>query len=149
METTTKTDLGPNYRLCEDPYLANHYFELLKDQVFQSFSQASAPTSRRSGSSHFFCESGWLDGNRRYFYLKPLSRSGWLFERSGFGWVVSRSEKIVLEDLFLRKGEPADLVSLFMLKGADKPRVSSKLGDFTLLGFPRYKKLLLEQLAQS
>lgn len=148
METHLPRTSPSLYTLSEDPSLADNYFELLKDTIFKVFA-SSHKSHNTNNQKRFFCESGWIDINRRYFYLKPLDQQGWLFERSGFGWVVSRSEKIVLDDLFLRKSDPLDIVTLFLMRGMTRPRVASRLINEEVVSFSHYEELLIKYLAQN
>ncbi len=58
-------------------------------------------------------ESGRIYPGQRYFFAKPHGQRGFLFEQTGAGWLISKSEKIVDRDLFLRSYEVWDLVCLY------------------------------------
>jgi hypothetical protein len=94
-----------------------------------------------------FREAGRLAPNRAYFYLKPQNQQGWLFERSGAGWVVTPADKIVAQDLFLRGTETLDHVALYLAKDRPGvPRVKSRAAGEDLLALAVYEGRLMQQL---
>lgn len=95
-----------------------------------------------------FRESGKLGDNRRYFYLKAPGESGWLFERAGNGWVISRSEKIIGQNTFLRGSEVWDIVNLYAAKdGEEAPlRVSSHRTNGEIISMTVYRQKLFNSL---
>ena len=104
-------------------------------------------TGRSFAAPGFVRESGKLAPGRPYFFLKPLNSRGWLFERSGRGWVVTPAEKIVDRDLFLRDEEPFDIVTLYLARdSAVFPRVKAKSFGGALLSFAVYEQRLLAKL---
>lgn len=134
--------LEERYQLLEHRGLGDEVFQRLKRRVIE----ASEAQQLRGGAA-ILVEAGKLNPGRAYFYLKPLGRQGWLFERSGAGWIVSRAEKIVAQDLFLREGEPIDAVSLFMAadqKGYPRVRSTNLSGD--LLSLAVYEQRMLVQM---
>ena len=124
----------------------DEYFEHLRQTIF--WECAGVSDIPRDGVNRsraiFICESGWVDPGRRYFYLKPFGSPGWLFERSGAGWVVSRSEKIVSRDLFLRRGSPWDVVTLFKRPGGQRLRVASNLTQEEIIPFSQYERMMVK-----
>ena len=89
-------------------------------------------------------EYGRVSANRQYFFIKPPRNTGWLFERSGTGWVISRADKIVEENTFVRHGEPWDIVAVFGSKNGGAVRVSSPRLRDDLLSFNTYQRKLLD-----
>lgn len=134
--------LEQRYRLLDHGELADEIFSRLKRRVTDAvFAQ------QMSGKASALVEAGKLSPGRPYFFLKPLGRQGWLFERSGAGWVVARAEKIVAQDLFLRDGAPVDSVSLFIAPDqAGYPRVRSSTLGGDLLSLAVYEQRLLAQM---
>lgn len=128
--------LEQRYELLDHVELADEIFSTLKARVFAQV--AKGP---------YLKEAGKLAGNRPYFYVKPLGEKGFLFERSGKGWVVTPAEKIVGRDLFLREQAPLDVVSLYLAKDqASFPRVKSVTGGDALLAFSVYEQRMLSQI---
>jgi hypothetical protein len=128
--------LEQRYELLDHDELADEIFLRLKARIFDATPQAG-----------YLREAGRIAPGRPYFYLKPLGAKGFLFERSGKGWVVTPAEKIVGRDLFLRDPEPLDVVSLFLAKDRVAfPRVKSARGGDALLAFSVYEQRLLNQI---
>ncbi len=95
-----------------------------------------------------FRESGRVAPGRPYFYLKPAGEKGWLCERQGTGWVITRAEKIVDRNLFLRDEEPFDSVELYVANDRlAMPRVRSQSLGQDLLAMAVYEQKLRQQLA--
>ena len=118
------------------------YDRLLRDRPVDRFGLLSTPS--------VFTERGRLESGRRYFYLKPGGESGWLFERTALGWSISRSEKIVQEGVFMRDGEPWDMVTLYRPKVLNaSPRVRSLRAGDHLIGFSVYLSLMTEAVHSS
>lgn len=117
----------------------------------RDLSPAATAVNRQAGPAKVILrEAGRLGGQRAYFYLKPLNETGWLFERSGAGWVVSRAEKIVGRDTFLRQGEPWDIVSLHeAVDGQGTIRVNSRRVGAELVPFSVYETKLNEAIFDS
>lgn len=142
MEPSFATEPFANVHLNDRPEEADLYFEKLRDTLFRRFAKPGSSSEARM----MFCESGWLERARRYFYIKPMSQPGWFFERSGAGWVVARSEKVVARDLFLRKGEPWDIATLYRLEGGIRLRVASEQFGPELIGFADYEQQMIQAL---
>lgn len=135
--------LEQRYELIERDDLSDAVFERLKRAVFQDIDQSA----RRGANRVVAREAGRMAPGRAYFFLKPAGDAGFLFERAGAGWVVSRAEKIVARDLFLRRGAVIDSAALYLAKdGAAFPRVKSALFGDDLTPFAVYEQKLLERL---
>ena len=132
--------LEQRYALLDQSEQADEIFIKLKQRLY------NAIDDRQSGPT-VFRESGRLAPGRPYFYLKAAGEKGVLCERTGAGWVISRAEKIVDRNLFLREGEPVDAVELYVAGDrATLPRVRSQtLGD-GLLAMAVYEQKLRQQL---
>jgi hypothetical protein len=96
-----------------------------------------------------FIEKGHIGDGRAYFYIKPKDLSGWLFERSGKGWTVSRCEKIGAQDLFLRKGETVDVVAVDETSPREFPRVSSSILGWDPVSLRVYKQYMAREVEAS
>lgn len=128
--------LEQRYEMLDHEELADEIFLRLKAKIFDSVPKAG-----------YLREAGKVAPGRPYFFVKPLGAKGYLFERSGKGWVVTPAEKIVGRDLFLRDQDPLDVVTLFMAKDRVAfPRVKSARGGDSLLAFSVYEQRLLHQL---
>ena len=58
-------------------------------------------------------ESGNITGHRPYFFMQPWNEMGYLFEMTTRGWVVSRAERIINLDRFMRELNAWDHVVLY------------------------------------
>ncbi len=123
--------------------LSDEAFWRLRDRLYQAID-----TGTQSGATRIVHrEAGRIAPGRPYFFLKPAGDRGWLFERSGAGWVVSRAEKIVLQNMFLRDGDPIDSVSLFAAEDRPAfPRVRSRALGNDLLSLSIYEQRTAERL---
>lgn len=150
--------LPQDYQLSTDEQLADEVFIKLKEGIFRALDQQGAPSP--SAQPAIFREHGMTAGNTPYFYLKPVNEKGWLFERSGAGWVVTRAQKIVGEDLFLRGVSAWDVANIYALDdletdagtktggtaGISMPRVMSRALGRELLSIPVYQHKVLREL---
>ncbi len=91
-------------------------------------------------------EKGRIYPGRSYFFIKPHGKKGFLFERSGAGWVISKSEKIVGRDLFLRSYEAWDIASIAITPSKKLRVLSSRLGS-TTIGLKLYENRLIDQIS--
>lgn len=139
----TPETLEQRYVLVDEDAVADQVFERLRRRVFQLLDQNPRETS-------VLRETGRIAPGRPYFYLKPASGIGFLFERTGSGWVVAPAEKIVARDLFLRQGAPRERATLYASRDAGAsgaaPRVRSPLFGDALTPFAVYEQKLLERL---
>ncbi len=134
--------LEQRYELLDHEELGDEVFLRLKDKIF-----AAAKSRRPFMSPGFLTEAGRVAPGRPYFFVKPMNGRGWLFERSGKGWVVTSAEKIVGRDLFLRSETPVDVVSLYLARDrAVFPRVKSNVFGSDLLSFSVYEQRLMNQI---
>jgi hypothetical protein len=93
-------------------------------------------------------ERGRLAEDRSYFYLAPWHEEGWLFERGPTGWIVSRAEKIVQQNTFMRRAEAFDSVTLYQADGEKDAclRLESIAMGPDLMTFPVYAVALQRSL---
>ena len=104
---------------------------------------------RQNGHVPLFVEKGRIEDGRAYFYIKPKDLCGWLFERSGKGWTVSRCEKTGTQDLFLRKGETVDIVAVAEDSSREFPRVSSSMLGLDPVSLRVYKQYMAREVEAS
>ncbi|MFK7823136.1 MAG: hypothetical protein AB8G05_03205 [Oligoflexales bacterium] len=147
---TSELKLEPSqYILAEDEADVDRVFDRLRSYCYARFLETRETASDESlpEAPSLFWESGKLEPGRSYFYLKKHNEIGWLFERSGYGWVISRCEKIVGQSLFMRREEAWDLVNLYKLDGPfEHYRVASEKTGGQLISFLLYRKIAFEEV---
>ena len=142
-ETSPPTFMETQYELLEDNQVIDAYFDQLQTEIadarYENMSQFTAP---------YFVERGVLSEKRRYFFVQPANEEGWLFERSPYGWTISKAAKIVETQTFLRNSDAWDVVVLFKPDHPDGlVRLSSKRLSNDLICFPIYRQMLMDELA--
>ncbi len=139
------------YPLAFGEPLVSQYFERLRESMYQNFSfNASFASADNPTKKDVFLEYGKVLGGRSYFFVKPKDSLGWLFERSPTGWIVSRSEKIVKNNLFLRKGEPKDHVILYTPKERSASlRIESRITGTPMVSYRIYEKKIIDLILES
>ncbi|NRA44764.1 MAG: hypothetical protein HRU09_07400 [Oligoflexales bacterium] len=145
----TSTLKPSQYFLAEDDADVDYVFDRLRAYCYERFleTREMGLGSYLPEAPNLFWESGKLDPGRSYFYLKKHNEIGWLFERSGYGWVISRCEKIVEQDLFMRREEAWDVVNLFKLDGPfEHYRVASEKTGGQLISFLLYRRIAFEEV---
>ena len=142
--------LGAAFLLVEE----NQIIEAMFDRV-RRYLYSAADRVRLGSASHdpllplVIRESGRTMSSQRYFFLQPISRSGWLFEQVEGGWIVTQAQKLAGQNTFLRSSIAWDVVSLHQRaddSNHQPPRVSSVRFGQDLLSFPVYERQLLQQL---
>ena len=141
--------LPQDYQLCRSQEVATDMFARMRRSLFRALDERGEASD--SSVPTVFREHGTTRGKYPYFYLKPAGDKGWLFEQSETGWVVVRAEKIVGEDLFLRRQEAWDAVDLFTVNGeaGGLPRLQSRVLGKELLSPPVYEHKLLRSILDS
>ena len=99
-----------NYTLTSEKNYVERYFQRLCHSLIHKVQAKYKKDNQPFGP---VIETGWIQNDYRYFFLKKANNQGWLFEQSETGWLVSRSEKIVKDDTFVRKGAAWDIVSIY------------------------------------
>lgn len=95
-----------------------------------------------------FKEAGRFPDGRPYLFFKPANQRGWLIERQGAGWIVTRAEKIIDRALFLRGTQDVwDSVVLYSSEQSNSPRISSSKFGGDLLAFTLYEQRFAEALS--
>lgn len=132
--------LEDQYHLLENEAQIDQAFERIREHFFT----AVEVNHLRNPQAHaYHCEHGKFSATRRYFYIKPPAETGWLFERSGYGWVVSRADKIVSQSLFLRSNEASDAVTVYKRDGSELVRLFSQAMQPNFVAIPVYQQTLL------
>jgi hypothetical protein len=90
-------------------------------------------------------ESGRVAADRSYFFLKAFNKDGLLFEQSPEGWIVSRAEKIVHRETFVRSSSHWDQVRVF-LSDQGNVRISSERFQLQHVSMLIYNQKLKESL---
>ena len=90
-------------------------------------------------------EHGCLEDRRPYFYILPYNQKCRLFEKIGMGWVISLADKVGARDMFVRKGDVWDVVSVLeAAKG--QIRISSQRLSSQHLLMPVYVERLINKI---
>lgn len=95
-------------------------------------------------------EQGSTEDGRNYIFMKPMNQHGWLMEKSRTGWRISRAEKIVGQNLFLRSNEdPWDVATLWSDPTGERlMRISSSRFGRDLLSISEYERRLAEAIKE-
>lgn len=141
--------LEDRYGVVDDKKQLDAIFAGLRDKLFEDSEALSAAARRGDGGKTVFRESGKTSDGRGYIFFKPLNDYGWLVERSGAGWRVSRAEKIISQQMFLRSNsDPWDVAVLYTdPKRSDIVRVNSQRFGQTLMSMAVYEQRMRESFA--
>ncbi|MBF0441654.1 MAG: hypothetical protein HQK54_07090 [Oligoflexales bacterium] len=132
-----------NYTLVEDQDALDYLFNKLKTNLLTAYGYGKYRGVNNLPRVRY--EAGTIMGNRSYFYLEPWDEKGWLFERTPYGWIISRADKIVEQKTFLR-GESWDAVTVFKPEGEEVFRLSSKKMGDELLSFMIYEENIKREI---
>jgi hypothetical protein len=141
------SSIETDYEILDDTKELDQLFGRMREQILHNddlLSTKKGPTVRP------LRESGRIAPERPYFFIKPLNETGLLFERSGAGWVVSRAEKIVQDDTFIRSSNVWDIVTIYAPRQGVEgtARVSSERLGLDRVAFPVYTQALAESMAE-
>ena len=136
--------LEQRYAVQEDGRRVDKAFGVIRDSLIDMTEEVSASARRGGRGKIVFREAGKTAEGRRYAFFKPMSDFGWLMERTGAGWRISRAEKIVDRDFFLRSNaEPWDVAVLYEdPSGEGQPRVKSLRFGTNLIALEVYQDKL-------
>jgi hypothetical protein len=142
-------DSPPNlfaaYAPTESDTELNASFEALRQAIYGELDRGAA-----GRGTIVFREHGKLatesQNVRPYFFVQAQGEDGWLFERSGSGWIISRAAKIASQELFIRRA-PVDIVAVYRHPERDVTRVVSPLFGEALLPQLVYQEKLWPFLA--
>lgn len=129
----------------EDTKHVDAIFTGLKKKLFEDSDELSAKARRgEDRGKTVFREAGKTSEGRGYLFFKPFNDYGWLVERSGAGWRISRAEKIISQQMFLRSNsDPWDVAVLFSdPKRSEFVRVKSRRFGDTLMSMAVYEQRL-------
>jgi hypothetical protein len=132
--------LEERYAVLQEPTDIDGAFRLLRKELLLEVDKLNEAAREEDGSRLIQREIGVTAEKRHFLFLKPFNDYGWLLERSGAGWRVSRAEKIVSQDMFLRSNaDPWDLVNVYEdPSGEGAHRVKSQRFGGALLALPVY-----------
>ncbi|MCX6119489.1 MAG: hypothetical protein NT027_18280 [Proteobacteria bacterium] len=138
--------LEERYVLCESSELVDEVFKKLRSALFEECDSLSVKARNSQGGTIVVREIGKTSEGRPFMYFKPFNDFGWLVEKSGPGWRVSRAEKIVKDQMFLRsQSDPWDLVMVFEdPQGVGSVRIKSQRFGGSLLAVPVYELKMRE-----
>jgi hypothetical protein len=142
------TRIEDAYEALDDGDTADELFLRLRRFLYKASDEANQQQDSPVAPPKILREAGRVYPERPYFFLQPLNDKGWLFERSGNGWVVSKAQKIVKDQNFLREQDPWDVVTLYRNRdGQGTPRISSQKLGAELVSFSFYEQKLNEVLS--
>jgi hypothetical protein len=132
--------------LARDTQKIDKAFDAFKSLVYSELDQLRESSEARHWQQ-IHREGGKINGGRRYFFIQQFNTRGWLVERSGLGWVISRAEKIAQQNLFVRHGTPFDIVSILEpADGSDRFRIRSGRWEIDHFSIDAYAKRWLKVL---
>ena len=111
---------GPQYSMAKDRKLVDEVFESLRCRIYDYIDEKRHLEENGVLDFKVHREYGRLSTNKTYFYIRPFNHLGWLFERQGVGWIISLADKVSSRDLFVRKGDVWDIVSVMEAKEKNK-----------------------------
>ena len=132
------------YRILEDQWQVESIFKRLAVPLLDLCDNISAAARGNADGRVVLRELGTTDDRRSYVFMKPMSEQGWLIERSGAGWRVSRAEKIIGQSMFMRSHQdPWDVVTVWHdPRGQGLNRVRSQRFGHDLLTMSEYERRL-------
>ena len=138
--------VADRYRINADPRAVEDLFSRIVGRLMELSDRLSMDARRGLPGNVILREQGSTEDGRSYLFMKPMNEHGWLIEKSRTGWRISRAEKIVGQNLFLRSNEdPWDLVTLWSdPKGQLLNRVRSERFGNELLTVSEYERRLME-----
>lgn len=136
--------LEDRYGIVDDSKVIDALFASLRQKLFEDSDALSALARRGEGGKTVFREAGRTNEGRPYLFFKPFNDYGWLVERSGAGWRISRAEKIINQQMFLRSSaDPWEVAVLFAdPKRPDFVRIKSQRFGETLMSLAVYEQRL-------
>jgi hypothetical protein len=134
------------YRINDNERQVEEVFRRVVGTLVELCDQLSAEARRGLSGNFILREQGTTEDRRAYLFMKPMNEYGWLMEKSSAGWRISRADKIVGQNLFLRSNEdPWDIVTLWGDPlGERLMRVRSLRFGKDLLSISEYERRLVE-----
>jgi hypothetical protein len=142
------------YRIVEDTRVAESVFKRLAAPLMELCDDVSNEARKSQQGRVVLRELGTTSDRRSYLFMKSLNDYGWLMERGGVGWRISRAEKIIGQDMFMRSSnDPWDVATVWSdPKGEGMQRIRSQRFGGELMSVTEYERRLIdamrEQLAQ-
>ena len=132
----------PSLSIVDDPVVVRQVFDRLRGAFEKRLYK------NRGLTADFRLEHGAFPDGMRYFFVSPWHESGWLFEQSPTGWSISRSERIVHQNSYVRGSVAWDLVTLLTRdpQKSSLVRLNSRVLGEELMTFPIYEKELSRSL---
>jgi hypothetical protein len=136
------------YRIVDDGRDAETVFKRLAAPLMDVCDQISFVEREKPQGRVVLRELGNTADRRGYLFMKALNDYGWLVERAGAGWRISRAEKIIGQDMFLRSSDdPWDVATVwFDPKGEGMRRVRSSRFGGDLMSITEYERRLVEAM---
>ena len=130
------------YAVAENARVIDEAFGGLRRKLFGECEAISSEARQNDSGRIILREQGTTSEGRQFLFFKPFSDFGWLIERSGAGWRVSRAEKIISQQMFLRShADPWDVVLMYQdPKGEGIQRVKSHRFGNTLMSLAVYEQ---------
>jgi hypothetical protein len=140
--------LEERYRVLEDQRQVEVIFKRLAEPLLDLCDEVSAAARGNPEARVVLRELGTTDDRRSYVYMKPMSEQGWLMERGGAGWRVSRAEKIIGQSMFMRSHQdPWEVATVWHdPQGQGLSRIRSQRFGHELLTMSEYERRLAEAL---
>ncbi len=139
--------LEEKYQIVQDDETIRYLFLRLRNKIFDELEQMEWIRRQQGSGPFYFREYGKVAGERDYFYLKYPGEKGWLFERTETGWIISRSEKIIDRELFLRQELAWDHVLIQRRMDGNKlVRIESHQMGKSFVTYLEYEWRILQEL---
>lgn len=138
--------LEERYRIVEDERTVESIFKRVAAPLLGICDSLSTEARNHGGRRAVLRELGTTEDRRSYLFMKTMNEYGWLMERNGAGWRISRAEKIVGQSLFMRSHQdPWDLVTIWNdPQGECLTRVRSMRFGQELMTLSEYERRLGE-----
>jgi hypothetical protein len=132
------------YTLVGETRPINEVFSNMGHTLFEECDAVSRKARSSNSGRIILREQGKTSDGRPFMFFKPFNDFGWLMERTGSGWRISRAEKLVRQEMFLRShSDPWDVVLLYQdPKGEGSMRVKSQRFGNTLMSLVVYEQKL-------
>lgn len=140
--------LEDRYQIVKDTREVEAVFSNLTTVLVDLIDSLSSAARTQSSSPVILRQIGVTSDRRPYVFMKPMSRTGWLFEMGPAGWRISHAEQIISREMFMRSQmEPWDVVTIWVdPKGEGLTRVQSHRFGRDLMIVSEYERRLCESM---
>lgn len=140
--------LEDRYQIVKDTREVEVVFSNLTTALVDLCDSLSSAARTQSSRPVVLRQIGVTSDRRPYVFMKPMSRSGWLFEMGPAGWRISNAEQIISREMFMRSQmEPWDVVTIWVdPKGEGLTRVQSQRFGRDLMIVSEYERRLCESM---